>query len=60
MRLSISSSILSDNSKVFSVLIDHDDQRVELECISERHALQLLNDLEQSVGSNTNIGVVVY
>jgi hypothetical protein len=60
MRLALKSSILSDNSKVFSLLIDHDGQQVELECVSERHALQLLADLEKSVGSNTNIGVVVY
>ena len=60
MRLAIKASVLSDKSKVYSVLLDHDGQQVELECVSEGHALRLLADLEQTVGSNTNIGVVVY
>lgn len=60
MRLSIKTGVLSDKSKVYSVLLDHDGQRLELECVSERHALRLLADLEQTVASNTNLGVVVY
>lgn len=49
MRITLGERKLSDSSSAWSVLINHDDQTVEMECIDKKHALMLHHELTKSL-----------
>lgn len=56
MKTSLGERKLSDSSSAWSVLIKHDDQTVEIECIDQKHAMLLRSEITKSIVDHSIYG----
>lgn len=55
MKIMKVEKVLSDQSTVYDVLLRDDDDRLTLECVSEKDANELIIKLAMAINNHTNI-----